>query len=270
MNDDKHTQPGDVTVVKLGGSIFDQKDTTITDVIRLQKQGVPLVLVHGGANLVTKWLSNNNTKTNFHQGERVTDQAALEMVTAVLGGLVNKEIVAAINVGGGRAVGISGADGGLIQGKIRDEKMGYIGSVVKVDSSVIMSLLQAGFTPVIAPVSLHACERPQDAPLLLNINGDTIAGEIAAALEVDKLILLTDVEGIRDQAGQLLPCLTPAEAKELLETGVASGGMIPKVKSCLRAISNTRTCCIIVDGRQQHALFNAVTTDCGGTTIRPV
>jgi acetylglutamate kinase len=269
MNDNKHIQPGDVTVVKLGGSIFERRDTTITDVIRLQQQGVPLVLVHGGAHLVTKWLNNNNNKTNFHQGERVTDQAALEMVTAVLGGLVNKEIVAAINVGGGRAVGISGVDGGLIQGKIRDEKMGYVGSVVRVDPAVIMSLLEAGFIPIIAPVSLHACDRPQNDPLLLNINGDTIAGEIAAALEVDKLILLTDVEGICDQSGNLLPSLSPAETKGLLETGVASGGMIPKVKACLRALSNAKTCCIIVDGRQEHALFNAVTTDCGGTTIRP-
>jgi acetylglutamate kinase len=269
MSKHKTINPDEITVVKLGGSIFDNRDTSIEDVISLQKQGKPLVLVHGGANIVTKWLNQNNTKTGFFQGERITDQAALEMVTAVLGGLVNKEIVAAINTGGGRAVGISGVDGSLIQGKIRDKNMGYVGNVVKVDRSVLMALLESGFIPVIAPVSLHSFNRPEASPLLLNINGDTIAGEIAAAILAEKLILLTNVNGIKDNAGVLIPCLSPGEAEALLASGVASGGMIPKVKACLKATSNARTSCVIIDGRCKHALLNEVTIGGSGTTIKP-
>jgi acetylglutamate kinase len=257
----------DIIIVKLGGSIFDSKDTTIRDVVAIQKQGKPLVLVHGGANIVTKWLKRQNTDTDFFQGERVTTQASLEMVTAVLGGLVNKEIVATINTSGGRAVGICGVDGSLIQGRIRNKEMGYVGNIVKVDQSLLMSLLESGFIPVIAPVSLHAFDRPPSAPLLLNINGDTIAGEIAVSTGAEKLILLTDVDGIHDEAGKLLPHLSPAEAESLMASGVASGGMIPKLRACLRALSNTTTTCIIIDGRQQHALLNEVEKGGSGTKI---
>ena len=260
----------EIIVVKLGGSIFDSKDTTIEDVICLQQRGKYLVLVHGGANIVTSWLNMQNTNTNFYQGERVTDQASLEMVTAVLGGLVNKEIVAAINTGGGRAAGICGADGSLIQGKIRNKDMGYVGNVVRVDQSLLMALLESGFLPVIAPVSLHSFDRPPTAPLLLNINGDTIAGEIAAATGAEKLILLTDVNGIHDEAGKLLPSLSPAEAEALLTSGVASGGMIPKLKACLRALSNTTTTCVITDGRRRHALLHEVESGGSGTNIKGV
>lgn len=268
MNKQLTIKPSEIIVVKLGGSIFDNKDTTIEDVVSLQKQGKPLVLVHGGANIVTKWLNQNNAKTDFFQGERITDQAALEMVTAVLSGLVNKEIVAAINTSGGRAVGISGVDGSLIQGRIRDKNMGYVGNVVKVDRSLPMALLESGFIPVIAPVSLHAFDRPEASPLLLNINGDTIAGEIAAAIGADKLILLTDVDGILDESGRLLPGLSPTEAEALLASGVASGGMIPKIKACLRTVSNTAITCVIIDGRRKHALLDEVTAGSSGTTIK--
>jgi acetylglutamate kinase len=262
-------KPNEIIIVKLGGSIFDNKDTTIEDVIALQKEGKPLVLVHGGANIVTKWLKRqNNTDTDFFQGERITTQESLEMVTAVLGGLVNKEIVASINTSGGNAVGICGIDGSLIQGKIRNKDMGYVGDVVRVDTSLIMALIESGFVPVIAPVSLHSFDRPADAPLLLNINGDTIAGEIAAATGADKLILLTDVNGIRDAGGEIITELSPQEAKALLTSGVASGGMIPKLKACLRALGNTATTCVIIDGKQRHALLNEVESGGSGTRIR--
>lgn len=261
-------KPNEIIVVKLGGSIFDSKDTTIKDVVALQKQGKHLVLVHGGAHIVTKWLKRQDMDTDFFQGERITDQASLEMVTAVLGGLVNKEIVASINTSGGQAVGVCGVDGSLIQGRIRNKDMGYVGTVVKVDQSLLMALLESGFIPVIAPVSLHSFNRPIDAPLLLNINGDTIAGEIAAAIGAEKLILLTDVNGIRDKSGKILSRLSPEEAEALLASGVASGGMIPKLKACLRALSNTSTTCVIIDGRQQHALLNKVEAGGSGTTIK--
>jgi len=261
-------KPDEIIVVKLGGSIFDSKDTTIEDVIYLQKQCKPLVLIHGGANIVTKWLARQNRNTNFYQGERVTDQTSLEMVTAILGGLEIKEIVAAINANGGKAVGISGADGALIQGKIRNKDMGYVGNVVKVDQSILITLLESGFIPVVAPVSLHSFDRPPEAPLLLNINGDTIAGEIAVATGAEKLIFLTDVDGIHDESGKLLPCLSPGEVEGLLSSGVASGGMIPKLKACLNALSNTLTTCVIIDGRKQHALRNEVETGGSGSIIK--
>jgi acetylglutamate kinase len=257
-----------IIVVKLGGSIFDNKDTTIEDIVHLQKQGQPLVLVHGGANIVTKWLAKQNTATNFTQGERITDKAALEMVTAVLAGLVNKEIVATIIDRGGKAVGISGVDGRLIQGKIRDKGLGYVGNVVKVNHNLLTALLNSGFIPVIAPVSLHSVDRPSTAPLLLNINGDTIAGEIAAAIGAEKLIFLTDVNGIHDELGELISNLSPDKAESLLNSGVASGGMIPKLKACLKALSNTATICAIIDGRQQHALLHEVDAGGCGTTIQ--
>jgi len=257
----------DIIVVKLGGSIFGSKDTTIRDVIAIQKQGKPLVLVHGGAHIVSKWLKRQNTSTDFFQGERITNQTSLEMVTAVLGGLVNKEIVAAINTSGGQAVGICGVDGSLIQGKIRNKKMGYVGNIVKVDQSILIALLNSGFIPVIAPVSLYAFDRPPDAPQLLNINGDTIAGEITAVTGARKLILLTDVDGIHDEKGRLLTNLTPDAAKALIDTGVASGGMIPKLRACLRALNNTKATCIIMDGRSQHSLLHEVDKGGSGTKI---
>lgn len=260
-------KPNDIVVVKLGGSIFDARDTTIEDVVQLQKEGKPLILVHGGANLVTEWLARQGAATRFFQGERVTDKTALEMVTAVLGGLVNKEIVAAIIARGGRAVGISGVDGAVIQARIRDEDSGLVGAVVGVDPNLLFVLLEAGYLPVVAPVSHHSFDRPSGAPLLLNINGDTVAGEIAAALSARKLVFLTDVDGIHDESGKLLPVLSPAEAEALLHSGVASGGMIPKIKACLRAVGKSPAACII-DGRTQHALLRALEAGGGGTVIK--
>jgi len=253
-------------VVKLGGATFGSHDTTIEDIVELQRQGRLLVIVHGGAKVVTEWLLRQGISTRFVDGERVTDKAMLEMVTAVLGGLVNKEIVASINNLGGRAVGISGVDGGLIQGRIKNEEMGYMGTVVKVDSALLEALLQSGYIPVVAPVSLHSFDRPDEAPPMLNINGDPVAGEIAAAIGAERLVFLTDVVGICDSSGKLLPQLSPSEAEALMTSGVASGGMIPKIRACLRALSTTSTTRII-DGTQPHALLKEIEGQNGGTTI---
>jgi len=256
-----------VIVVKLGGATLGSHDTTIEDMVELQQQGKSLVVVHGGAKVVTEWLSRQGISTRFVEGERVTDEAALEMVTAVLGGLVNKEIVAAINSLGGQAVGISGVDGALIQGRIRDKELGYMGTVVKVNVAPLRVLLQSGYIPVVAPISLHSFDKPDKAPQLLNINGDPVAGEIAAAIGAERLIFLTDVVGICDSSGKLLPQLSPGEAEALVASGVASGGMIPKIKASLRALSGTSTAHII-DGRQPHALLKEIEEGSGGTTIR--
>jgi len=253
-------------VVKLGGATLGSHDTTIEDIVELQQQGKSLVVVHGGAKVVTEWLSRQGISTRFVEGERVTDEATLEMVTAVLGGLVNKEIVAAINSRGGQAGGISGVDGGLIQGRIRDKELGYTGTVVKVNVNLLKVLLQSGYIPVVAPISLHSFDKPDKASQLLNINGDPVAGEIAAAIGAERLIFLTDVAGVCDQSGKVISRLSAGEAEALMASGVASGGMIPKINACLRALTSTSTARII-DGRQPHALLKELEGKGGGTTI---
>jgi acetylglutamate kinase len=253
-------------VVKIGGATLGSHDTAIEDIVELQRQGKSLVVVHGGGKLITEWLAKQGISSRFVQGERVTDQATLEVVISVLAGLVNKEIVAAINSLGGQAVGISGVDGALIEGRIGDEEKGYVGEVVKVNTTLLETLLGSAFIPVVAPVGLNSSDRPANAPTMLNFNADIVAGEIAAATAAERLIFLTDVSGVYKQSGKLLPRLSPGEAEALVASGVASGGMIPKIKACLRALSNTATTCII-DGRQPHALLREIEGKGSGTTI---
>ena len=255
-----------VTVIKIGGVALGSNDTTLEDIVHLQQQGKLLVVVHGGGNLITEWRGKHGIDTRFVRGERVTDKATLEVATAVLAGLVNKEIVATINGLGGRAAGISGVDGALIQVRIKDIELGYVGEVVKVDMTLLESLLQAGYVPIIAPVGLHSFDRRDDAPQILNVNGDPVAGEIAAAIGAERLVFLTDVAGIGDQSGKLLPRLSSSEAEALMASGVASGGMIPKIEACLRALATTATTRII-DGREPHALLREIEGKGGGTTI---
>jgi len=258
-----------VNVVKLGGATLGNHDTVIEDVVKLQQQDKSLVIVHGGAKVVTEWLSRQEVPTEFVHGERVTDKAALEMVIAVLGGLVNKEIVAAINSRGGRAVGISGIDGNLLQGGIRDKEMGYVARVVRVNTAVLEALLGSGCIPVVAPLSMYSADRPAGSPLILNVNGDTAAGEIAAATGAERLIFLTDVAGIRDQSGKLIVELSANEAEALLTSGTVSGGMIPKIRACLRALPHA-SMARIIDGREPHALLREIEGTSVGTTIRGI
>ncbi len=257
----------DVIVVKIGGATLGSHDTTIEDIVELQRQGKSLVVVHGGGKVITDWLGKRGIPTRFINGERVTDEATLEVVISVLVGVVNKEIVADINALGGMAAGISGADGALIQGRIKDKELGYVGTVAKVNPTPLEELLKSGYIPVVAPVSLQATDRPEEAPQVLNINADAVAGEIAAAIGAERLIFLTDVAGVCDQSGNLLPRLSPDEAEALVTSGVASAGMIPKIKACLEALSGTTTACII-DGRQPHALLNEIEGKGSGTTIQ--
>jgi acetylglutamate kinase len=256
----------DITVIKIGGSTFGSGDTTIDDVVAAQKQGKSLVVVHGGGKEVTAWLKRQGVATNFVRGERVTDIPTLEVATAVLSGIVNKEITADINLRGGRAVGISGVDGSLIESAIKDPEMGYVGAVAKVNPAVLEALLKAGFVPVISPVSLYSVGRPADAPPLVNVNGDPIAGDIAAAIGAKRLIFLTDVDGIADASGKVLSRLSVSEAEALIASGVIAGGMIPKVNACLKALK-AGTIARIIDGRKPHALLREIENGDGGTTI---
>ncbi len=255
-----------ITVIKIGGSTFGSSDTTIEDIVALQKKGIPLVVVHGGGSKITDWLKRQGISTKFVRGERVTDKPALEVVTAVLTGLVNKEIVAAINVNGGRATGISGVDGALIESRAKDSDMGYVGVVEKVNPYVLEELLEAGFIPVVAPVSLYAIDRPADAPKIINVNADPVAGDIAAALRAARLVFLTDVAGIMNASEKVISRLSESEAETMIASGVISRGMIPKVNACLKAL-NAGAKARIIDGRNPHALFKEIENGDGGTEI---
>jgi acetylglutamate kinase len=256
----------DISVIKIGGSTFGSGDTTVEDIVALQKRGLALIVVHGGGSTVTDWLKRLGVATKFVRGERVTDLPTLEVATAVLAGLVNKEITAAINLRGGRAVGISGVDGALIESRMKDEEMGYVGSVEKVNTVLLKALLKAGFVPVVSPISLNSVDRPDNAPALINVNGDPIAGDIAAALGAKRLVYLTDVAGVNDKSGKLISRLSAHKAEAMMASGVIVGGMIPKINACLRALkagSVTR----IIDGRKPHALLQEIEGGEGGTTI---
>ncbi len=256
----------DITIIKIGGSTFGSRNTTIEDIVTLQKQSEALVLVHGGGGTVTKWLKRQGIATKFVRGERVTDLPTLEVATAVLAGLANKEITAAINVRGGRAVGISGVDGALMESRMKNQEMGYVGEVIKVNAAVLEALLKAGFIPVVSPISLYSIERPGDHPAIINVNSDPIAGDLVVALGAKRLVFLTDVAGITDASGVVLPRLSAGKAEKLIASGVIAGGMIPKINACLRAL-NEGSITRIIDGRRPHALVKEFDGQDGGTTI---
>ncbi|MCJ7669162.1 MAG: acetylglutamate kinase [Dehalococcoidia bacterium] len=257
-----------IIVVKIGGSTLGNHDTTLEDLVELQKQGKSLVVVHGGAKVTTEWLARLDIPTSFVNGLRVTDAETLKVVTAALGGLVNKELVVAIQALGGKAAGLSGCDGNLLWASVKSLELGYVGEIVAVDPTLLKLLLNAGYMPVVAPISFGSVE---GKVTLLNVNGDTAAGEIAAALATEKLVFLTDVDGIHNGSGKAIPRLNLAEAKNMLASGVASGGMIPKIEASLRALTTTKFVRII-DGRAAHALRDDIAgrarqTKSRGTTI---
>jgi acetylglutamate kinase len=257
-------------VIKIGGSTLGNHDTTLEDLVELQKQGKSLVVVHGGARVTSEWLARLGIPTSFVNGLRVTDAETLKVVAAALGGLVNKELVVAIQALGGKAVGLSGCDGNLLRASVKSPELGYVGVIVAVDPTLLKLLLDAGYMPVVAPISFGSVE---GRTMLLNINGDTASGEIAAALAAEKLVFLTDVDGIHDGSGEVIASLNRVEAKNMLASRVASGGMIPKIEASLTALTATKVVRII-DGKISHALLHDIAgkahqTKSGGTTIVP-
>ena len=261
-----------VIVVKIGGSTFGKHEPTVLDIsdvediVELQRRGTPLIIVHGGGELITEWLKKQEVTTRFIHGERVTDRPTLEVVVSVLAGLVNKELVALLNSRGGKAVGISGVDGALLEAKLREKDLGYVGAVTAVNTALLETLLNSGYIPIVAPLSIHSFGKSDADPQILNVNGDTVAGEISAAISAERLIFLTDVDGIHDEQGKLIPHLSPTEAEALLTSGVASGGMSPKLRACLRALPSTKTT-LIIGGKTPHALLKAIEGSNDGTTI---
>jgi acetylglutamate kinase len=255
-------------VVKIGGSTLGTHDTTLEDLVELQQQGESLVVVHGGAKVTSEWLARLGIPTSFIKGLRVTDAETLKVVTAALSGLVNKELVVAIQSLGGKAVSLSGCDGNLLRASVKSPELGYVGEIMSVDPTPLELLMDTGYTPVVSPVSSGLVEGRM---MLLNVNGDTAAGEIAAALAAEKLIFLTDVDGIHDGSGKTIPRLNLAGAKDVLSSGAASGGMVPKIEASLRALTTAKAVRII-DGRVAHTLLDNITgqtrqNKSGGTTI---
>lgn len=249
-------------VVKIGGSTLGQHDTALEDIAALRQAGRTLIVVHGGGSAATEWLKTHGVASEFIDGLRVTGADAIEVVVAVFAGLVNKQIVASLNALGARAVGLSGADGGLLETRQADARLGFVGEVTRVDRGPIDALLGAGYVPVISSVGFWG-EHPDK---LMNVNADTVAGEVAAAVNASDLIFLTDVAHVRDASGGDLTELKSSEIEGLIASEAATGGMIPKLRAGARACG-AGTRCHIVDGREARALRAVLEGAMAGTRV---
>ena len=269
---------GKTLVIKYGGNaMVDEalKQSFARDVVLMKLVGMNPVVVHGGGPQIGKLLERMGMKSEFVQGMRVTDRETMDVVEMVLGGLVNKEIVNLINQQGGKAVGLTGKDGGLIHARkmlltklSADEKLppeiidiGHVGEVHKIDPKIVELLDHGDFIPVIAPIGVG------DDGQTYNINADVVASKLANTLQAEKLILLTNTSGVLDQQGQLLRKLSAKEARALIAYGTISGGMLPKVNYALDAVASGVRACHIVDGRVPHAVMLEIFTDQGVGTL---
>ena len=253
-------------VVKIGGSTLGSHDTTLEDLVALQSRGVQPIVVHGGGKTISEWMERQGVRPRFVRGLRVTDESSLDIVVAVLAGLVNKAIVASILALNGRAVGLSGVDGGMLRAKVMEPELGLVGSVMEVCPKPARAMMEAGFMPVIAPVAVRSPEAGSRGGLLLNVNADTAAGEVALALGAERLVFLTDVAGVMDSSRRVMPRLTPRQAVGLMSSGVVAGGMLPKIGACLRALDEVGST-HIVDGREPHALRDVLNGADLGTRV---
>ncbi len=268
---------GKTFVIKYGGAAQVEdalKDSFAQDVALLNFIGIRPVVVHGGGPKISETMKKMGKEPSFVQGQRVTDKETMDIVEMVLGGLVNKEIVALINSHGGKAVGVSGKDGGLIKAKKKllrksDRKgeeevvdIGLVGEVEAVTPDILYSLEKDGFIPVISPIGVG------NSGEAYNINADYVASAVASALKAEKMILLTDVQGIKDDKGNVIATVRKKDIKKLLDDGTVSGGMIPKVQACVRALGGGVKKTHIIDGRVPHSLLLEIFTREGiGTEI---
>lgn len=267
---------GKTVVVKYGGAAMaaaDLKDAVMQDIALMKFCGMNPVVVHGGGPDVSAMSKKMGLETKFIDGLRVTDAATIEVAQMVLVGKTNREIVTHLNGHGARAVGLSGHDAGLIRATKRyhhivktgeSVDLGFVGDVAAIDADVIASLTNAGFVPVIAPIGVGPGGQSY------NINADTVAGEVAAALQAEKLVLLTDVEGVRadkDDPASLLSRITAHEIESLMQSGKLEGGMIPKIEACLKALEAGVNRVHVIDGRVPHSLLLEVFTDQGVGTM---
>lgn len=257
-------------VIKYGGHAMldaELRASFAQDVVLLKYIGLRPVIVHGGGPRIGETLERLGHPSTFVDGLRVTDDATMEVVEMVLGGPINHEIVELVNRAGGRGVGLSGADGRLLSVRRKlpgGRDLGRVGEVVDVDPSAVNAMAKAGFVPVVAPIGVDG------EGTTYNVNADEAAGAIAGSLSAEKLILLTDVEGVKDHRGELLPQLGAAEARKYVGEGVIREGMIPKVECCIHALGRGVARTHIVDGRVRHAVLLEIFTDGGvGTLITP-
>jgi acetylglutamate kinase len=276
------TFAGKTIVIKYGGKAMTDdglKDRFAMDVVLLKYVGLNPVIVHGGGPQIDQMLNRLGLEAKFHQGVRVTDRPTMDVVEMVLGGKINKEIVALLNRHGARAVGLTGKDGGMIQAKpltlktwaeslctdadgLPDEDFGLVGDIQSVDPQIIFKLQQDNFIPVIAPIGTDREGHTY------NINADLVAGAVAAALSAEKLLVLTDVKGIRDAKGRHVSTLSRKDMQRMVKKATISEGMLPKVHACLTALDGGVRKAHVIDGRMPHAILLEIFTDKGiGTEI---
>ena len=253
-----------VIVLKIGGSVAGEDVAALDTIASLHDGGHALVIVHGGGPLVNEWAAKLGHETKFVRGLRVTDEPTRDIALAVLGGLANARVVSALIGRGVPAVGLTGIDGGILRAQREDTQLGYVGNVRRVDSGLLEELLEAGRVPVIAPA---AFEEPQgEAPEILNVNGDSAAGAIAASLGARLLVFVTDVPGVRTKDGKVVASLDRERAKTLVDDGTIEGGMLPKVEACLVA-SNAGCRAAIVAARTGDAVERLLAGEQVGTVF---
>lgn len=258
---------GKVVVIKYGGNaMIDEnlKKQVMEDIVLLWLIGVKVVLVHGGGPEISELMDRLGKKPEFIEGLRVTDRETIDIVQMVLAGKVNKTLVNILEMNGGKAMGISGMDGMLIEAKIKDERLGFVGEITNIHIDPVTDLLEKGYIPVISTVG---CDKKGNS---YNINGDTAAAYIAGALGAERLIMMTDIEGIlrdKDNPDTLIPYITVEQAKKLYSDKIISGGMIPKVKCCVDAIEKGVKNVVIMDGRVPHSILMELFTDEGAGTM---
>lgn len=251
-------------VIKLGGHAMGSDaamEEFARDVTLMRQVGVNPVIVHGGGPMINQMLDRLNIQSEFVNGKRVTDAATMEVVEMVLSGSVNARIVQAITRQGGRAVGLSGKDSGLILCEAETPELGLVGKPVKVDPLVLRDLAEKGIIPVIAPLGMGTRGET------FNINGDTAAGVIAASLQADRLLLLTDVDGVKNAAGEVLTELTASQIDAMIADGTIAGGMIPKTQTALNALAGGVRAAVILDGRAPNACLLELFTEHGAGSI---
>ncbi len=258
---------GAVVVVKFGGNAMGDDAAMAEfarDIVLMRQVGVNPVVVHGGGPMINEMLEKLGIKSEFVRGKRVTDKATVQVVEMILSGLVNKRIVQAIMDAGGRAVGISGKDDDLMVCVADDPELGYVGRPVEMNVQVLRDLYGAGIIPVVAPVATGMADNET-----FNVNGDTAAGAIAGALQADRLLLLTDVSGVKNAKGEVMTQITPNEVRQMIRDGVIAGGMIPKTETAVAAVEAGTRAVTILDGRIPNACLLELFTDHGaGSQIR--
>ena len=257
---------GAVIVIKLGGHAMTDSDAMTNfaqDIVLMKQCNLNPIIVHGGGPAINNFLDKMNIKTNFLNGKRVTDKESIPLIEMVLSGSVNKNIVSAINSQGGKAVGLSGKDANLMICEPDNPKLGFVGNPTQVNPEILKNFLESDFIPIVAPIGVGVDGQTY------NVNADTAAGAIAAALSADRLLLLTDVDGVKNKNGEILTKLSIEDVKKLIENGTISKGMIPKTETAIKALEDGVRAAVILDGRTPNACLLELFTDYGaGTLIR--